>query len=103
MSCEMDVDMPALPTDVFCMEVHKTSAGAYTGSSVRMGASGNLHVCRGEQCLGNGGAAATLGYGHTLKLGPFRCSARRGAVRCVVIETGRGFVMSQLRVKRLRP
>lgn len=92
--CEMHVYTPQ-PSGVQCFVV---SPGE--GTLVTMGESGTAKVCHGA-CVGNPEGYADLGYGHTLTLGPFRCSSQKVAVRCVVIESGRGFVLTLHTLQRL--
>jgi hypothetical protein len=66
---------------------------------VTLHGSGKLTTCRG--CIGNTGRLPTLGIGRATSLGPFRCTALKGGVRCVVTNTGRGFSFSGGRLKRV--
>jgi hypothetical protein len=71
---------------------------------VRMNVRGRLRVCM-DSCVGNpglGDIVNTLRRGRRLTVGRFRCRARRGAVRCVVVKSGRGFVISRDGVDRVR-
>jgi hypothetical protein len=69
--------------------------------SIRLRADGRSRTCRGVGCLGNGPEnAITLGYGRSLRLGPFRCESRRTGVRCVVVRSGPGFAISRQRLAR---
>jgi Family of unknown function (DUF6636) len=53
-----------------------------------------------QNCLVGVGDAFTLGYGKSVRLGPFRCTSRRIGMRCVVMRSGHGFVISRARLKR---
>jgi hypothetical protein len=71
---------------------------------VRMDVRGRLRVCGGA-CVGNPGVGditQTLRRGKRLTVGRFRCATLRVGVRCVVIESGRGFVVSKNGIRRLR-
>jgi hypothetical protein len=60
---------------------------------------GNGHVtaCTKGACpVGNGPEnARTLAYGKSIRVGPFRCSSSRRGVRCVVVSSGRGFLIAR--------
>ncbi len=70
-------------------------------SRVRMSASGRLHKCVGSRrCapIGNPGIddlEPPLKRDRSVAIGRFRCRAERTAMRCVVIETGKGFVLGR--------
>jgi hypothetical protein len=49
--------------------------------------------------MSNGPLGIPLLYGRSISVGPFRCTALRGAVRCVVEKTGRGFLLSAGRIE----
>jgi hypothetical protein len=70
--------------------------------SVKLRRDGTLRVCRGIACLGNGPTnASTLGHGESIRVGPFRCESLERGMRCRVIRSGRGFLLSKRRLKRL--
>jgi hypothetical protein len=70
--------------------------------SVKLVASGTYKVCNGVRCVGNGPLdALTLGYGRSLSVGPFRCTSLRTGMRCVVTQTGHGFVLSRAGAARV--
>jgi hypothetical protein len=70
--------------------------------SVKLSASGRMHVCTGTGCLGNGPENAyTLRYGRSVRLGPFRCTSLVSGMRCVVVRTGHGFVISREKLTRV--
>ena len=82
----------------------RTYAGCQTFQpfrSVSLYRSGRMPVCRGVGCVGNGPENAfTLRYGHSIRLGPFRCTSLRSGMRCVVVGSGHGFLISREALKR---
>jgi hypothetical protein len=71
-------------------------------STVRMSASGRLRTCKvsprngcniGDP--GEGDITRTLRAGESVIVGRFRCRAQRRSMRCVVISSGRGFVIGR--------
>jgi hypothetical protein len=68
-----------------------------------MDASARLTVCHGLKCIGNTpDRTPTLKAGHSISLGPFRCtSLRKGGVRCLVTKLGRGFRLGARGLKRV--
>jgi hypothetical protein len=69
--------------------------------SVMLRRGGGMKVCRGEACLGNGPENAfTLGYGRSVRVGPFRCTSLERGMRCKIVRTGRGFLISRQALKR---
>jgi hypothetical protein len=99
-SCEVDVGMPGIPSAASCLVLAKNPSKIV---SVTLGASGVLHVCHGVACAANPPEhVPTLAVGHSVALGPFRCSSLAGgAVRCVVAPTGKGFVLRTTGVQPL--
>lgn len=68
---------------------------------VNLKPSGQMSVQRGLICIGNPPEGAfTLQYGRSIRVGPFRCTSRRDGMRCVVVRTGHGFLISREAVKR---
>jgi hypothetical protein len=68
--------------------------------SVVLKANGHSRICRGTSCLGNGPENAfKLGYGHSVRVGPFSCTSRTDGMRCVVTRTGHGFLLSRQSLK----
>ena len=54
-----------------------------------------------QNCLVEGvGDAVTLGYGRSVQHKTFRCTSRQIGMRCVVMRSGHGFVISRARLKR---
>jgi hypothetical protein len=92
-SCELD-DGGGLGVQAYCQTVSPPR-------SVTMGASGKLKRCTGMGCIGNGPEnATTLASGHSVSLGPFKCTAGTGEISCRV-SSGAGFSISAAGVKRL--
>jgi uncharacterized protein DUF6636 len=64
--------------------------------SVKLSGDGTMRVCSGVRCLGNGPEnATTLDYGGSIRVGPFRCVSRASGIRCVIVRSGHGFVISR--------
>jgi hypothetical protein len=94
-SCEMDVGMPKIGTSVYCQTYPHTE-------SVVLHTNGTLTICHGIKCIGNPpDQVPTLVYGSWLTAGPFRCDSTHAGIRCVVVKTGRGFVISPTAIKRV--
>ena len=94
--CQMTV-APYAPTSVLCL-VGPPQVPANKAITATLTPAGHVKVCNGEGCLSNGGGP-TLPYGHSIALGPFRCTALRAGVLCVVTSTGRGFLLSARRIE----
>jgi len=78
------------------------------GGSVGMSVDGRLRICRGRGCVGNPGEGdvptpTMLGYGKHVTAGPFRCLSQRSGVTCIVIRSGKGFMISRAGVRRVGP
>jgi hypothetical protein len=70
--------------------------------SVTLGPGGKLKRCRGGKCLGNGPEnATTLRYGHSVTVGPFRCTSRTRGMWCVLRSTRHGFELSRRGIRRV--
>jgi hypothetical protein len=74
----------------------------------RLKLSGKVSICRGRDLihntcnLGNPGEdTPTLAYGRQATVGRFRCRSQKSGMRCVVIQSGKGFVISRSGVTRL--
>jgi hypothetical protein len=94
-SCEMDVAVPKIGSAVYCQTYPHTE-------SVVLRATGKLTICHGIKCIGNPpDQVPTLVYGAWMTAGPFRCDSTQAGIRCVVVKTGRGFVISPTSIKRL--
>lgn len=81
------------------------SAYCQTGSparSVTLRRDGTLRTCRGTRCLGDGPENAfTLRYGRSVRVGPYRCTSLQSGMRCVVVSSGRGFLLNRAGVHRV--
>jgi len=66
---------------------------------------GRLKICpRGPRCTGNWGEGThfrLLAYGHTINVGRFRCLSQPTGIKCIVIRTGKGFVINRAGVTRV--
>jgi hypothetical protein len=84
---------------------HVTCQSLRLPQKVTLYANGRLRICRGSEArcrLGNAGNdVPTLGYGRQITVGRFRCRSQRAGVRCVVIRSGRGFLISRQAVVRV--
>ena len=100
-SCEMDVGTPGLPTEVWCLSAVRSLSEAHRAIAVSLRASGRIKVCHGLRCVGNGPDEPKLRYGHSISLGPFRCTSLRTCVRCVVKELDHGFLLHRHSVTRV--
>ena len=96
LSCEL-ADRDVRGTYVYCQSVKLPH-------SVRMGLTGRLKICHGTHCLGNAAEnTPTLGYGRQITVGRFRCRSLRSGVRCIVIRSGKGFLIDSKAVRRVAP
>ena len=63
--------------------------------SVTLRTDGVLVECSGDQCLANAGVGTpTLGYGDSIRLGPFTCLSSMAGMRCT-LANGDGFLISR--------
>ena len=86
-SCELDVGRAGIPDAAYCQSVTPALSATLT-------ATGHVRTCSGQGCLGNPPEKdATLAYGRTAALGPFRCTSRASGVTCT--GAGRGFTISR--------
>jgi hypothetical protein len=74
--------------------------------SVGLSLNGRLQICRGLKCVGNPGEGDVppirlLPYGKSSTVGRFRCRSQRIGVTCVVIRTGKGFLINRSGVTRV--
>ena len=69
--------------------------------TVQLKANGRSVVCAHRVCpVGNGPInALTLAYGHSLRIGIFRCTSAVSGVRCVVSTSGHGFTIARAGIK----
>jgi hypothetical protein len=92
--CEVGVSRPGLGTYVFCLSKRPVRCA-------KLKPDGKVLVY--QNCLldGNGSENAfTLRYGHSLRVGPFRCTSRRIGMQCLVVRNGHGFFISREGLKR---
>jgi hypothetical protein len=70
-----------------------------------LGLDGSLKICRGGlRCTSDFGEKPTpqeLAYGAQVTVGRFRCLSLRSGMRCVVIRTGKGFLINAAGVARV--
>lgn len=75
---------------------------------VKMNRTGRLTICQDRgtrnRCnIGNPGEGTpTLRYGRQITVGRFRCLSLRSGMRCTVIQSGKGFLISTTNVRRVR-
>lgn len=94
--CELASSVPGLGTFVYCV------VGPKHALSVEMRGDGVLHVCHGTRCLSDAPEnVRILGYGTSIRVGPFRCAATRRGMRCTVIRLGHGFVLDRTGLTRI--
>jgi hypothetical protein len=93
--CEVGANRLQLGTYAFCATVKPARC-------VRMTGNGRMRVKSGLSCQDDAPETSfTLAYGKSVRVGPFRCTSRQDGMRCVIVVTGHGFVISRERVKRL--
>jgi hypothetical protein len=84
----------------------KTYAFCQSGSpaaSITLYPNGKTKVCTGAGCLGNGPQNAfTLKYGRSVSVGPFRCASQTRGMRCIVVQSGRGFLIGRQGITRFQ-
>jgi hypothetical protein len=98
LDCEIAAGVPGLGTFVYCLSA-RTPAKAV---SVQMSAAGKLNICHGTKCMSNPpDNVAMLRQGQSLKAGPFRCTAVKTGIRCVVTKLGHGFLIGLHGLTRL--
>jgi hypothetical protein len=70
---------------------------------VDMNIHGSLHGCRVKiRCEGNlGEGAFELRYGHSVRVGRFKCTSRTTGVTCKVVKSGKGFRINRSGIKRV--
>jgi hypothetical protein len=72
---------------------------------VMLTADGRLAICRrGPQCTANWGETPRpqrLAYGKQITVGRFRCSSLVSGMRCVVIRSGKGFLINRSGITRV--
>jgi hypothetical protein len=94
-SCELDANTPHIGTAAYCQTYPHAE-------SVTLHANGKLTLCHGIKCIGNPpDQIPTLVYGSNLEAGPFRCDSLRKGVRCVLVKTGHGFLISPTKITKV--
>ena len=94
--CELAAHVKGLGTFVYCL------VGPAHATSVTMGPTGLLTICRGVKCMSNAPEnARRLAYGKSIHADPFTCTAERTGIRCVVTRLGHGFLLSRTSLKRI--
>jgi len=72
---------------------------------VSLALDGRLHICpRGPRCTGNWGEDThfrLLAYGKQITVGRFRCYSLRAGMRCIVIRSGKGFLINRVGITRV--
>jgi hypothetical protein len=78
-----------------------------TPKQVRMDARGQLKTCRGRRCIDLGCGCVEgfdypkLAYGRSIAFAPFRCTSLMSGVRCTVVSSGKGFLISRSGLARV--
>jgi hypothetical protein len=64
---------------------------------------GHTAICNGPACAGDlgEGSHGVLHYGHSIRVGGFRCTSRTTGMTCRVVKTGKGFRLNRTGVKRV--
>jgi hypothetical protein len=92
--CEMDSGMQVVGTRALC----ETSQPPQSATLHR---SGHVTRCYGVGCLSNApDHTPTLAYGRKVTLGPLRCTSLRRGMRCAVVRSGHGFLISRSGIAR---
>jgi hypothetical protein len=100
--CELS-DPSSLGYNVFC-QLDPVNSPRLTTLIVKMSAAGRLTLCKKNCPIGDlGEGTRVLGYGKQATIGRFRCLSLRTGVRCIVIRSGKGFLISSKGVKRVGP
>jgi hypothetical protein len=89
-SCELRVNS-RLGTHAFCATLHPARC-------VRLEADGTTRAP--QNCLLGVNDEFTLGYGRSVRLGPFRCTSRTVGMRCVELRSGHGFLIGRKRLRQ---
>lgn len=68
------------------------------GNGLTLGRQGKpRYTCAGDTVLGQG---RKLAYGKSVSVGRFRCTSRKGAMRCINRRNNHGFALSRERARR---
>jgi hypothetical protein len=98
LDCELAAGVPGLGTFVYCLSAPTPSKAV----SVQMSAAGKLGICRGTKCMSNPPDNVTmLRPGQSVKAGPFRCTALKSSMRCLVTKLDHGFLIDAHGLTRL--
>ncbi len=98
LDCELAAGVPGLGTFVYCLSAPTPSKAV----SVQMSAAGKLQICRGLKCMSNPpDGEAMLRQGQSVTAGPFRCTAVKNGIRCLVTKLGHGFLIGPQGLTRL--
>jgi len=93
-SCELDL-FSATNELAYCQTLSPPA-------SATLAADGHLRECLGMTCLGNPpDGDRKLAYGDSVALGPFRCSSLTTGVRCTVMRSQHGFLISRSGIVRV--
>lgn len=85
-------------------------ASPWLGQTAKVSRSGKVRICRSRNPANNrcgladpgeGPLPKTLRYGKQITVGRFRCRSLRSGIRCVLIESGKGFRINKNRVVRV--
>ena len=89
----MDDRRSGVPNQVYCQSIKSPH-------NVRMGLDARLTTCRGVSCLGNAPEnTPALPYGKQVTVGRFRCFSLRAGIKCIVISSGKGFLIDRVGVR----
>ena len=70
-------------------------------ASVKLNDGGISKVCHGARCVGDGPENAfTLGYGHSIRVGAFKCTSRTTGMTCKLVGLKRGFRIARAGIER---
>jgi hypothetical protein len=93
LGCEMDDRRSGVPNQVYCQSIKAPH-------NVRMGLDARLTTCRGVSCLGNAPEnTPVLPYGKQVTVGRFRCFSLRSGIKCIVVRSGKGFLIDRVGVR----
>jgi hypothetical protein len=94
-SCHMGANWRSA-TEVFCRSAKRDL-------SVALSPDGRLYICR-SNCLGfPSKSAPSLAYGKQITVGGFRCLSLQSGMKCTMIRSGTGFLITSTTVSRVGP
>jgi hypothetical protein len=100
--CDLHDPSGSLGYNVYCQFDPVNSPN--TRLIVKMGAAGRLTLCRNRCPIGSlGEGVRSLGFGKQATVGRFRCQSLRTGVKCIVIRSGKGFLISSKGVHPVAP